>query len=192
MPAIAILTITLLHTQLNSMCNYGWCNHVKSYRILQREVRAKTTTIELNSDGGSSIKSNKEKQQHKQDYGVTVKYRTTSGPIHGIEEAIRNLIYWKDEVLDLEIFEGCIEPMVSSSTSSEVCQQKNSIHMTPRDGLCQARGCKRQFDIETKIHRYSGKEDKINPDLFLCEYDFYKNRTDDRELKTKSKLSVIW
>ena len=79
------------------------------------------TTIELNStNDGSRIKSCKQKQQHIQHYGVAIKYTSTTGPIHGIEEAIRKLVYCKGEVLDLEIFEGCIEPIVSSSTPSGV------------------------------------------------------------------------
>ncbi len=106
-------------------------------------------------------------------------------------EAIRKLTYWKGEVLDLEIFEGCIEP-VSSSTSSDVYKQKYPMHMTPRDGLCQARGCNHQYDIETKMDRSLNKEDNINPDLFLCEYHFNKNRNDIRKLKTKSRLSLVW
>ena len=132
------------------------------------------------------------KQQHIHQYGVAIKYISTTGPIHGIEEAIRKLVYWKGKVLDLEIFEGCIEPIVSSSTSLDVYKQKYPMHMTPRDGLCQARGCNHQYDIETKMHRSSNKEDNINPDLFLCDYHFNKNRNDIRRLKTKSRLSLVW
>ena len=151
------------------------------------------TTTELNcSNDGSRIKSCKEKQQHIHQYGVAIKYISTTGPIHGIEEAIRKLAYWKGEVLDLEIFEGCIEPIVSSSTSSDVDKQKYSMHMTPRDGLCQARGCNHQYDIETKMDRSLNKEDNIKPDLFLCEYHFKKNRNDIRRLKTKPRLSLVW
>ena len=151
------------------------------------------TTIELNSSSyDSSIKRCKQKQQHIRHYGVAIKYMSTTGSINGIEEAIRKLVYWKGEVLDLEIFEGCIEPIVCSSSSSDVGKQKNSIHMTPRDGLYQARGCNRQYDIETKMHSSSDKEDNINPDLFLCEYHFIKNRNDIRRLKTKSRLSLVW
>ena len=85
------------------------------------------------------------------------------------------MVYWKGEVLDLEIFEGIVEPIVSSS-SSDVGKQKHSIHMTPRDGLCQARGCNSQYDIETKMNRSLNK-DNINPDLFLCDYHFKKIET---------------
>ncbi|MFZ0896715.1 MAG: hypothetical protein WAZ77_19615 [Candidatus Nitrosopolaris sp.] len=102
------------------------------------------------------------------------------------------MVYCKGEVLGLEIFEGCIEAIASSSTPSGVSKQKYSMHMTPRDGLCQARGCNRQYDIETKMHRSSNKEDNINPDLFLCDYHFNKNRNDIRRLKTKSRLSLVW
>jgi hypothetical protein len=109
--------------------------------------------------------------------------------IDGIEEAIRKLVYWKGDVLGLEIFEGCIEPIVASSTSSDVGKQKYSMHMTPRDGLCQARGCV-QYYMETKMHR-SNKEDNINPHLFLCEYHFNKNRNDIPGLKTKRRLSLV-
>ena len=99
------------------------------------------TTIELNSSNdGSRIKNCKEKQQHIHQYGVAIKYISTTGPIRGIEEAIRKLVYWKGEVLDLEKFEGCIEAIASSSTPSVVSKQTYSMHMTPRDGLCQARG----------------------------------------------------
>ncbi|MFZ0510889.1 MAG: hypothetical protein WAM14_04715 [Candidatus Nitrosopolaris sp.] len=150
------------------------------------------TTIELNSSNDSRrIRTCKEKQQHIQHYGVAIKYISTTGPIQGIEEAIRKLVYWKGGVLDLEIFQGCIEPIVSSSTS-DVGKQTYSIHMKPRNGLCQARGCNSQYDIETKLHRSSNKEDKINPDLFLCKYHFNKNRNDIRGLKTKRRLSLVW
>lgn len=151
------------------------------------------TTIELkSSNDGCRIKSCKEKQQHIQQYGVEIKYMSTTGPIRGIEEAIRKLVYWKGEALDLEIFESRIEPIMSSSTSSDVGKQKYSMHMTPRDGLCQARGCDRQYDIETKKHRSSNKEDNINPDLFLCEYHSKKNRNGIRGVKTKRRLSLVW
>jgi hypothetical protein len=151
------------------------------------------TTLELNpSNEDTRSKSCKEKQQHVQHYGVAIKYASTTGPIRGIVEAIRNLVYWKGEVLDLEIFEGCVEPIVSSSTSSDVSKYKYSMQMTPRDGLCQARGCDRQYDIETKMPRSSNKEDEINPDLFLCEYHFNKNRNDVQRLKTKRRLSLAW
>ena len=155
-------------------------------------VESKITTIELNSGNDRSrIKSRKEKEQHIQHYGVAIKYMSTTGPILGIKEAIRKLVYWKGGVLDLEIFEGCIEPLVSS-TSSDISKQKYSMHMTPRDGLCQARGCNCHYDIETKIHRSSNKEDNIVSDLFLCEYHFNKNRNDIRGLKTKPCLSLVW
>jgi hypothetical protein len=145
------------------------------------------TTVELNSSNDvSRIKSSIEKQQHIQHYGVAIKYMST---IDGIEEAIRKLVYWKGDVLGLEIFEGCIEPIVASSTSSDVGKQKYSMHMTPRDGLCQARGCV-QYYMETKMHR-SNKEDNINPHLFLCEYHFNKNRNDIPGLKTKRRLSLV-
>ncbi len=156
------------------------------------EVGDKMTTIELNSiNDGSRIKSCNVKEQHIRHYGVAIKYMSTTGPIRGIKEAIRKLAYWKGEVLDLEIFEGCIDPIVSLSTSSDVGKQKYSIHMTPQDGLCQARGCNRQYDIEIKMHRSSNKEDNLNPDLFLCEYHFNKNRNDIRRLKTKPCLSLV-
>jgi hypothetical protein len=151
------------------------------------------TTIELNSSNDvSRIKSSKEKQQHIQHYEVAIKYMSTTGPIGGTEEAIRKLVYWKGDVLGLEIFEGCIKPIVASSTSSDVGKQKYSVHMTPRDGLCQARGCNRQYYIETKMHRSSNKEDNIHPHLFLCEYHFNKNRNDIPGLKTKRRLSLVW
>jgi hypothetical protein len=151
------------------------------------------TTLELNpSDDDGHSDSRKEKQQHIQHYGVAIKYASTTGPIRGIVEAIRNLVYWKGEVLDLEIFEGFVEPIVSSSSSSDVTRYKYSMHMTPRDGLCQARGCDRQYDIETKTRRSSNKEDDINPDLFLCENHFNKNRNDVQRLKTKRRLSLAW
>jgi hypothetical protein len=150
------------------------------------------TTLELNpSDDDGHSDSRKEKQQHIQHYGVAIKYASTTGPIRGIVEAIRNLVYWKGEVLDLEIFEGFVEPIVSSSSSSDVTRYKYSMHMTPRDGLCQARGCDRQYDIETKTRRSSNKDD-INPELFLCEYHFNKNRNDVQRLKTKRRLSLAW
>jgi hypothetical protein len=149
------------------------------------------TTIELNSSSDvSRIKSSKEKQQHIQHYEVAIKYMSTTGPIGGTEEAIRKLVYWKGDVLSLEIFEGCIKPIVASSTSSDVGKQKYSVHMTPRNGLCQARGCNRQYYIETKMHRSSNKEDNIHPHLFLCEYHF-KNRNDIPGLKTKRRLSLV-
>ena len=151
------------------------------------------TTFELNpvgDDNRSEIR--KEKHQRIQHYGVAIKYTSTTGPIRGIVEAIRNLVNWKCEVLDLEIFEGCVEPIASSSSSSDVSRYKYSMHMTPRDGLCQARGCDRQYDIETKTHRSSYKEDNINPVLFLCEYYFNKNRNDVRGLKSKRRLSLAW
>jgi hypothetical protein len=149
------------------------------------------TTFELNaSSDDSRSESHKEKQQHIQHYGVAIKYTSTTGPIRGIVEAIRNLVNWKGEVLDLEIFEGCVEPIASSS--SDVSRYKYSMHMTPRDGLCQARGCDRQYDIETKTRRSSYNEDNINPVLFLCEYHFNKNRNDVRGLKTKRRLSLAW
>ena len=56
---------------------------------------------------------------------------------------------------------------MSLSTSSDIGKQKYSMHMTPREGLCQARGCNRQYDIEIKMHMSSNKEDNVNPDLFL-------------------------
>ncbi|HET7148552.1 MAG TPA: hypothetical protein VFI73_08660 [Candidatus Nitrosopolaris sp.] len=156
---------------------------------MRTEVKSEMTTIELNSsNNGSRIKCCEEKQQHIQHYAVVIKYMSTTGPIRGIEEAIRKLLYWKGEVLALEIFEGCIEPIVPS-TSSDVDKQKYSMHMTPRDGLCQARGCNRQYNIETKMRRSSIKE---GPDLFLCEYHFNKNRNEIRALKTKPRLSLIW
>ena len=66
-------------------------------------VESKITTIELNSGNDRSrIKSRKEKEQHIQHYGVAIKYMSTTGPILGIKEAIRKLVYWKGEVLDLE------------------------------------------------------------------------------------------
>jgi hypothetical protein len=154
------------------------------------------TTFELNpSNDDSPSDSRKEEQQPIQHYGVAIKYASTTGPIRGIVEAIRNLVYWKGEVLDLEIFEGCVEsvePIVSSSSSSHVSRYKYSMHMTPRDGLCQARGCECQYDIETKKRRSSYKEDIINPVLFLCEYHFNKNRNDIQGLKTKRRLSLAW
>ena len=150
------------------------------------------TTIELNSSKAIMLRAAKKSSNILQHYGVAIKYSSTTGPIRGIEEAIRKLTYWKGEVLDLEIFEGCIEPIVSSSTSSNVYKQKYPMHMTPRDGLCQARGCNHQYDIETKMDRSLNKEDNINPDLFLCEYHFNKNRNDTRKLKTKSRLSLVW
>jgi len=156
-------------------------------------VGAKMTTFELKaSDDDSRSESCKERQQDIQHYVVAIKYASTTGPIRGIVEAIRNLVYWKGEVLDLEIFEGCVEPIVSSSSSSDVSRYKYSMHMTPRDGLCQARGCDRQYNIETKTRRSSNKQDNINPDLFLCEYHFNKNRNDVRGLKTKRHLSLAW
>jgi len=61
------------------------------------------TTIELNSSNdGSHIKSCKLKKQHIRHYGVAIKYTSTTGPMRGIKEAIRKLVYWKGEVLDLE------------------------------------------------------------------------------------------
>ena len=117
------------------------------------------TTIELNSSNDvSRIKSSKEKQQHIQHYEVAIKYMSTTGPIDGTEEAIRKLVYWKGDVLGLEIFEGYIKPIVASSTSSDVGKQKYSLHMTPRDGLCQARGCNRQYYIETKMQDLQTKK----------------------------------
>ena len=74
---------------------------------------------------------------------------------------------------------------MSSLTSSDIGKQKYSMHMTPRDGLCQARGCNRQHNIQIKMHMSSNKEDNLNPDLFLYEYHFNKNRNDIRRLKTK-------
>jgi hypothetical protein len=151
------------------------------------------TTFELNPVGDDSrSESRKEKHQHIQHYGVAIKYTSTTGPIRGIVEAIRNLVNWKGEVLDLEIFEGCVEPIASSSSSSDVSRYKYTMHMTPRDGLCQARGCDRQYYIETKTRRSSYKEDNINPVFFLCEYHFNKNRNDVRGLKTKRRLSLAW
>jgi hypothetical protein len=151
------------------------------------------TTFELNpSNDDSPSDSRKEEQQPIQHYGVAIRYASTTGPIRGIVEAIRKLVYWKGEVLDLEIFEGFVEPIVSSSSSSDVTRYKYSMHMTPRDGLCQARGCDRQYDIETKTRRSSNKEDDINPDLFLCENHFNKNRNDVQRLKTKRRLSLAW
>jgi hypothetical protein len=156
------------------------------------EVGGKMTPIELNSSNdGSRIKSCKVREQRIQHYGVAIKYMITTGPIRGINEAINKLAYWKGKVLDLEIFEGCIDPIVSSSTSSDVGKQKYSIHMTPRDGPCQARCCNRHYDIEIKMHMSSNKEDNLNPDLFLCEYHFNKNRNDIRRLKTKPCLSLV-
>ena len=150
------------------------------------------TTFELNpSNDDSPSDSRKEEQQPIQHYGVAIKYASTRS-ICGIVEAIRNFVYWIGEVVDLEIFEGCVEPIVSSSSSSDVSRYKYSTHMTPRDGLCQARGCDRQYNIETKTRRSSNKQDNINPDLFLCEYHFNKNRNDVRGLKTKRHLSLAW
>jgi hypothetical protein len=36
------------------------------------------------------------------------------------------------------------------------------MQMTPRDGLCEARGCNRQYDIEIKMHMSSNKEDNLS------------------------------
>ena len=149
------------------------------------------TTFELNpSNDDSPSDSRKEEQQPIQHYGVAIRYASTTGPIRGIVEAIRKLVYWKGEVLDLEIFGGCVEPIVSSSSSSEVSKYKYPMHMTPRDGLGQVRGCDRQYDIEIKTRRSSYKEDIINPVLFLSEYPFNKNRNDVRGLKTKRRYHL--
>ena len=68
--------------------------------------RTKMTTIELNSSKAVVLESCKEKQRHTPTLCSRNQILDTTGPIRGIEEAIRKLTYWKGEVLDLEIFEG--------------------------------------------------------------------------------------